>query len=196
MNSSGEESQTPYFHIFGCNCYIKNDRDNLGKFDAKDDDGFLVGYSTVSKAYHVFNKRRQTLEETIHVKFDESDPFSSAPSFTDSDDIDQWANSYFQVPENDISKVSTLVAGSSSYIPDGFEEPNIVGCKIGFQFPIRKTSFSDSEIAQIPTRIFLGTLSSLSFPIRKTTFSDSENYLFRFGKLKNPNRNIVFSESD
>ncbi|KAJ9552589.1 hypothetical protein OSB04_016634 [Centaurea solstitialis] len=114
-----------FFHIFGCNCYIKNDRDNLGKFDAKADDGFLVGYSTVSKAYRVFNKRRQTLEETIHVKFDEIDPFSSAPSFTDSDDIDQWANSYFQVPENDIPKVSTPVAGSSSYIPDGFEEPNI-----------------------------------------------------------------------
>ncbi|KAJ9548149.1 hypothetical protein OSB04_020692 [Centaurea solstitialis] len=85
-----------YFHIFGCNCYIKNDRDNLGKFDAKADDGFLVGYSTVSKAYRVFNKRRKTLEETIHVKFDEIDPFSSTPSLTNSDDIDQWANSYFQ----------------------------------------------------------------------------------------------------
>ncbi|KAJ9544669.1 hypothetical protein OSB04_024376 [Centaurea solstitialis] len=114
-----------YFHIFGCNCYIKNDRDNLGKFDAKADDGFLVGYSTVSKAYRVFNKRRQTLEETIHVKFDEIDPFSSTSSLTNRDDIDQWANSYFQVPENDIPKVSTSVAGSSSYIPDGFEEPNI-----------------------------------------------------------------------
>ncbi|KAJ9539297.1 hypothetical protein OSB04_032030 [Centaurea solstitialis] len=105
-------------------CYTQN-RDNLGKFDAKADDGFLVGYSTVSKAYRIFNKCRQTLEETIHVKFDEIDPFSSTPSFTNSDDIDQWANSYFQVPENDIPKVSTPVAGSSSYIPDGFEEPNI-----------------------------------------------------------------------
>ncbi|KAJ9547356.1 LOW QUALITY PROTEIN: hypothetical protein OSB04_019899 [Centaurea solstitialis] len=121
----GRKPNISYFHIFGCNCYIKNDRDNLGKFDAKADDGFLVGYSNVSKAYRVFNKRRQTLEETIHVKFDEIDPFSSTPSFTDSDDIDQWANSYFQVPENDIAKVSTPVTGSSSYIPDGFEEPNI-----------------------------------------------------------------------
>ncbi|KAJ9557079.1 hypothetical protein OSB04_011693 [Centaurea solstitialis] len=121
----GRKPNISYFHIFGCNCYIKNDRDNLRKFDAKADDGFLVGYSTVSKAYRVFNKRRQTLEETIHVKFDEIDPFSSAPSFTDSDDIDQWANFYFQDPENDIPKVSTPVAGSSSYIPDGFEEPNI-----------------------------------------------------------------------
>ncbi|KAJ9553111.1 hypothetical protein OSB04_017156 [Centaurea solstitialis] len=121
----GRKPNISHFHIFGCNCYLKNDRDNLGKFDAKADDGFLVGYSTISKAYRVFNKRRQTLEQTIHVKFDEIDPFSSAPSFTDSDDIDQWANSYFQVPENDIPKVSTPVAGSSSYIPDGFEEPNI-----------------------------------------------------------------------
>ncbi|KAJ9547471.1 hypothetical protein OSB04_020014 [Centaurea solstitialis] len=121
----GRKPNISYFHIFGCNCYIKNDQDNLGKFDAKADDGFLVGYSTVSKAYCVFNKRRQTLEETIHVKFDEIDLFSSPPSLTISDNIDQWANSYFQVPENDIPKVSTPVAGSSSYIPDGFEEPNI-----------------------------------------------------------------------
>ena len=91
----GRKPNISYFHIFSCNCYIKNDRDNLGKFDAKADDGFLVGYSTVSKAYRVFNKRRQTLEETINVKFDEIDQFSSTPSFTDSDDIDQWANSYF-----------------------------------------------------------------------------------------------------
>ncbi|KAJ9539161.1 hypothetical protein OSB04_031894 [Centaurea solstitialis] len=60
----GRKSNIEYFHIFGCNCYIKNDRDALGKFDAKADDGFLVGYSTIS--YRVFNKRRQTIEETIH----------------------------------------------------------------------------------------------------------------------------------
>ncbi|KAJ9542557.1 hypothetical protein OSB04_029063, partial [Centaurea solstitialis] len=91
----GRKPNIEYFHIFHCNCYIKNDRDALGKFDAKADDGFLVGYSTISKAYRVFNKRRQTIEETIHVKFDESNPFSS--SFSDNND----ANSYFQVPGNE-----------------------------------------------------------------------------------------------
>ncbi|KAJ9552881.1 hypothetical protein OSB04_016926 [Centaurea solstitialis] len=64
------------------------------KRDAKADDGFLVGYSTISKAYRVFNKRMQTIEETVHVKFDETNPFSS-PSYSDNNDIDQWPNSYF-----------------------------------------------------------------------------------------------------
>ncbi|KAJ9539222.1 LOW QUALITY PROTEIN: hypothetical protein OSB04_031955 [Centaurea solstitialis] len=105
------------YELFRGNCYIKNDRDSLGKFDAKADDGFLVGYSTVSKAYH---------KKPSMSSLNEIDPFSSAPSFTDSDDIDQWANSYFQVPENDIPKVSAPVAVSSSYIPDGFKEPNIL----------------------------------------------------------------------
>ncbi|KAJ9560205.1 hypothetical protein OSB04_005365 [Centaurea solstitialis] len=117
----GRKPNIEYFHIFGCNCYIKNDRDALGKFDAIADDGFLVGYSTISKAYRVFNKRRQTIEETIHVKFDESNPFSSS-SFSDNNDVDQWANSYFQVPKNEAPDSNIPVVGTPSPIPDGFEE--------------------------------------------------------------------------
>ncbi|KAJ9544455.1 LOW QUALITY PROTEIN: hypothetical protein OSB04_024162 [Centaurea solstitialis] len=98
-----------------------NDQDALGKFDAKADDGFLVGYSTISKAYRVFNKRRQTIEETIHVKFDESNPFSSS-SPSDNNDVDLWANSYFQVPENEPPDTNIPAAGTPSPIPDGFEE--------------------------------------------------------------------------
>ncbi|KAJ9545145.1 hypothetical protein OSB04_024852 [Centaurea solstitialis] len=63
-----------HLHIFGCVCYILNNKDNLGKFDSKSDDGIFLGYSSISKTYRVFNKRRQTIEETIHVRFDESVP--------------------------------------------------------------------------------------------------------------------------
>ncbi|GKB66430.1 retrovirus-related pol polyprotein from transposon TNT 1-94 [Tanacetum coccineum] len=44
----------------------------LGKFDEKADDGYLLGYSLVSKAFRVFNTRRQQTEETYHITFDES----------------------------------------------------------------------------------------------------------------------------
>ncbi|KAJ9546579.1 hypothetical protein OSB04_019122 [Centaurea solstitialis] len=110
-----------YFHIFGCNCYIKNDRDALGKFDDRADDGFLVGYSTISKAYRVFNKRRQTIEETIYVKFDESNPFSSS-SPSDNNGVDLWADSYFQVPENEAPDTNIPTSGTPSPIPNGFED--------------------------------------------------------------------------
>ncbi|KAJ9561789.1 hypothetical protein OSB04_006949 [Centaurea solstitialis] len=103
-----------HLHIFGCVCYILNNKDNLGKFDSKSDDGIFLGYSSISKTYRVFNKRRQTIEETIHVKFDESGPTFPHPH--DNSEINQWADSFFQVPD-------ILIADSSPQdLPNGFEE--------------------------------------------------------------------------
>ncbi|GJR51839.1 retrovirus-related pol polyprotein from transposon TNT 1-94 [Tanacetum coccineum] len=61
-----------YFHVFGCTIFIHNHKDHLGKFDAKANDGYFLGYSYVSKAFRVYNTRRQQIEETYHVTFDES----------------------------------------------------------------------------------------------------------------------------
>ena len=47
---------------------------NLGKFDAKTDEGIFLGYSESSQAYRVYNKRLLTVEESLHVSFDESHP--------------------------------------------------------------------------------------------------------------------------
>jgi hypothetical protein len=44
----------------------------LGKFDKKCDEGFLVGYSTTSKAYRVWNLASGTLEEVHDVEFNET----------------------------------------------------------------------------------------------------------------------------
>ncbi|GJS86082.1 hypothetical protein Tco_0752623 [Tanacetum coccineum] len=61
-----------YFHVFGCPMFIHNHKDHLGKFDAKTDDRYFLGYSFVLKAFRVYNTRRQQIEETYHVTFDES----------------------------------------------------------------------------------------------------------------------------
>nr|GEW57118.1 retrovirus-related Pol polyprotein from transposon TNT 1-94 [Tanacetum cinerariifolium] len=61
-----------YFHVFGCPVFIDNHTDHLGKFNVKADDGYFLGYSSVSKAFRVYNTRRQQIEETYHVTFDES----------------------------------------------------------------------------------------------------------------------------
>nr|GEY78778.1 retrovirus-related Pol polyprotein from transposon TNT 1-94 [Tanacetum cinerariifolium] len=42
------------------------------KFDKKANDAYFLGYSLVSKAFRVFNTRRQQTEETYHIIFDES----------------------------------------------------------------------------------------------------------------------------
>ena len=44
----------------------------MGKFDKKCDEGFLVGHSTTSKAYRVWNLDSGTLEEVHDAKFDET----------------------------------------------------------------------------------------------------------------------------
>ncbi|GKC54937.1 retrovirus-related pol polyprotein from transposon TNT 1-94 [Tanacetum coccineum] len=55
-----------------CLVYIHNHKDHLEKFNEKADDGYLLGYSLVSKAFRVFNTRRQKIEETYHITFNES----------------------------------------------------------------------------------------------------------------------------
>ncbi|GKD07333.1 retrovirus-related pol polyprotein from transposon TNT 1-94, partial [Tanacetum coccineum] len=50
-------------YVFGCPVYIHNHKDHVGKFDEKDDDGYLLGYSLVSKAFKFFNTRRQHSHE-------------------------------------------------------------------------------------------------------------------------------------
>jgi hypothetical protein len=44
----------------------------LSKFQNKCDEGFLLGYSSNSKAYRVFNKTHGIIEEAYDVEFDET----------------------------------------------------------------------------------------------------------------------------
>ncbi|GKE53912.1 retrovirus-related pol polyprotein from transposon TNT 1-94, partial [Tanacetum coccineum] len=61
-----------FLHVFGCPVYIHDHKDHLGKFDEKADDGYLLGYLLISKAFRVFNTRKQQTKETYHITFDES----------------------------------------------------------------------------------------------------------------------------
>nr|GEY14180.1 retrovirus-related Pol polyprotein from transposon TNT 1-94 [Tanacetum cinerariifolium] len=60
-----------YLHIFGCTCYLTRDGKNLDKMKEKGDPCIMVGYSTQSKGYRVYNKRTRLIVESIHLKFDE-----------------------------------------------------------------------------------------------------------------------------
>nr|GEX39616.1 Gag-Pol polyprotein [Tanacetum cinerariifolium] len=60
-----------HLHIFGFICYITRDGENLDKMKEKGDQCILVGYSTQSKGYRVYNKRTRMIVESIHIRFDE-----------------------------------------------------------------------------------------------------------------------------
>ena len=63
----GKKPVVKYFRIFGSDCYILRDRENLEKFDAKSDKGYFLGYSFTSRAYRVYNLRTKTVMESSNV---------------------------------------------------------------------------------------------------------------------------------
>ncbi|GKC27819.1 putative ribonuclease H-like domain-containing protein [Tanacetum coccineum] len=59
---------------FGCPVTILNTMDHLDKFDGKANEGYFVGYSVVSKAMRVFNKKTRIVEETLNIRFLKNTP--------------------------------------------------------------------------------------------------------------------------
>nr|GEV84105.1 retrovirus-related Pol polyprotein from transposon TNT 1-94 [Tanacetum cinerariifolium] len=66
---NGRAPAIGFLKPFGCHVMILNTLDNLGKFEAKGDEGYFIGYSMSSKAFRVFNKRTRRVEENLHVEF-------------------------------------------------------------------------------------------------------------------------------
>ena len=67
----GKKPSVSFLHVFGCKCYeLRNQGENLGKFEAKADDAIFVGYSN-GKAYRVYNLRTNIVMESIHVVFED-----------------------------------------------------------------------------------------------------------------------------
>jgi hypothetical protein len=69
---NGKKSDVSFFRVFGCKCYIYKKHQHIGKFQRRCNIGFLIGYSSKSKAYRVFNHATGLVEETYDVEFDES----------------------------------------------------------------------------------------------------------------------------
>nr|GEV56221.1 retrovirus-related Pol polyprotein from transposon TNT 1-94 [Tanacetum cinerariifolium] len=59
-----------------CRCHITilNTLDQLGMFDGKLNEGIFVGYSTISKAFRVYNTRTRKVEENLHITFLKNKP--------------------------------------------------------------------------------------------------------------------------
>jgi hypothetical protein len=68
----GRKPNISYFWVFGCKCYILRKGIRLSKFQGKCDEGFLLGYSSCSKAYRVYNMTKGIVEEAYDIEFDET----------------------------------------------------------------------------------------------------------------------------
>ena len=82
----GRKPSVSHLRVFGCKCFVLNNgKENLGKFDAKSDEGVHIGYALNGHAYRVFNKRLLMVEESMHVVFDEADHSISKTAVDDLD---------------------------------------------------------------------------------------------------------------
>ncbi|GJS24442.1 retrovirus-related pol polyprotein from transposon TNT 1-94 [Tanacetum coccineum] len=81
---NGRKPSLKHLHIFGYTCYLTRDGENLDKMKEKGDSCILVGYSTQSKGYKVYNTRTRVIVESIHINFDEIKELSKASDFDNS----------------------------------------------------------------------------------------------------------------
>ena len=72
-NFKGGRLALNHLKVFGYKCFILNNgKDQIGKFDAKMDEGIFLGYATNSHAYKVYNKILMIVEASRHMIFGET----------------------------------------------------------------------------------------------------------------------------
>ncbi|KAJ9547494.1 hypothetical protein OSB04_020037 [Centaurea solstitialis] len=69
-----------FIRVFGCECFVKNDKDNLDKFSPKGDEGVFIGYAKDSPSYRIYNKRTRCVVESTNVDFEEGIEEDSTPT--------------------------------------------------------------------------------------------------------------------
>ena len=101
-----KKPKVKYFWVFGSKCFILNDRENLGKFDAKSDEGIFLGYSVNSQAYRVYNKRTKTIMESINVVIDDAIPEKSIEESGDASSLKKNDDDGDSSQNSDVEKQS------------------------------------------------------------------------------------------
>ena len=72
MLLTGNKPNVSYFRVFGSKCYVLLKKFKSSKFAPKVYEGFMLGYDSNSRVYHVFNKDSDCVETTCDVVFDET----------------------------------------------------------------------------------------------------------------------------
>lgn len=87
------------FHVFGCVCFILNDREHFRKFGSKSDEVVFLGYSINSRAYRVYNLRTRTVMELVNVAIDDLRDFAGNPNEEDNVSLGE-ENGVIEEPKN------------------------------------------------------------------------------------------------
>nr|GEZ02979.1 hypothetical protein [Tanacetum cinerariifolium] len=104
-------------------------KDHVGKFDGKSDEGFFVGHFTNSKTFRVYNIRTRKVEENLHINFLENKPIiiDDGPKWLF--DIDALTESMKYVPVIAGTNFNDFVGKRASFDADGDNKDNDGPCK-------------------------------------------------------------------
>jgi hypothetical protein len=125
---NGKKLDVSFFWVFGCKCYIYKKHFHLQKFQRKSNIGFLLGYSSKSKAYRVLNHATSLMEETYDVEFDETNDSQGALENLDvvGDKLIREAMKNMPIgaikPKEDEDEVQVIDMLSSSNVPHDDEK--------------------------------------------------------------------------
>ena len=129
----GETPSVKHFKIFGRKCYIKNTDEQLGKLEARADEGILLGYSPHSKAYKCYNKKLGRIVDSIDVVVDEK---GYIPRQVHHEDIEedegypQRQNDEEEEPQEELEEQTRIEEKTPSrYVQKNHPESQIVGRK-------------------------------------------------------------------
>nr|GEX91627.1 retrovirus-related Pol polyprotein from transposon TNT 1-94 [Tanacetum cinerariifolium] len=102
----------------------KKDMSWTGKFEAKGDEGYFIGYSMSSKSFRVFNKRTRRVEENLHVEFLENKAIEKGAGLNWLFDIDSLIKSMNYVPVDAESSSSKPQDDCSADVPESSRNSN------------------------------------------------------------------------
>ncbi|GKE92982.1 retrovirus-related pol polyprotein from transposon TNT 1-94, partial [Tanacetum coccineum] len=112
----GRPPSISFMRPFGCPLTILNTLDSLGKFDGKSDEGYLLGYSTTSKAFRVYNKRTKRVEENLHIDFLEDQPNVAGTGPDWMFDLDFLTNTMNYIPVSIENQITVDAGTQESYV--------------------------------------------------------------------------------
>ncbi|GJS80417.1 ribonuclease H-like domain-containing protein [Tanacetum coccineum] len=112
----GKSPSISFMRPFGYPLTILNTLDSLGKFDGKSDEGYLLGYSTSSKAFRVYNKRTKRVEENMHINFLEDQPNVTGTGPNWMFDLDFLTNSMNYIPVSVENHINMDEGTHDSYV--------------------------------------------------------------------------------
>lgn len=112
----GTKPNVRFMKPFGCPLTILNTIDNLGEFEGKSDEGYLLGYCTNSKGFRVYNRVTKKVQYCLHVEFleDKANQKGNTPDWMY--DLDALSPSLNYIPVRKENQVVPTEEDDSQYI--------------------------------------------------------------------------------